>query len=94
MLTDPSNFFPTYQVVPEDAERKKLDLAADGHCFSLVVVTVSQDQNITLNMAAPILFAPASNKAIQVILENSGYDIQTPLPVFEQVKPVVEPVNK
>ena len=50
----------------------------------MVVVTVHADQHVTLNLAAPILFAPQSNKAIQVILENSGYDIQTPLPTVEK----------
>ena len=81
VLTDPTNFFPTYNVAPEELEREKIELDENEQCFSLVVVTVHQDRKITLNMAAPILFAPDSNKAIQVILENSGYDIQTPLPV-------------
>ena len=86
VLTDPSNFFPTYNVVPEELERKKIKLDENGECFSLVVVTVHQDRKITLNLVAPILFAPQSNKAIQVILENSGYDIQTPLPVVNVEK--------
>ncbi|MEA3466140.1 MAG: flagellar assembly protein FliW [Thermodesulfobacteriota bacterium] len=81
VLTDPTNFFPTYKVVPEELEREKIELDENGQYFSLVVVTVHQDRNITLNMAAPILFAPESNKAVQVILDDSSYDIQTPLPV-------------
>jgi len=57
---------------------------AEDKCHALVVVTVHPDRNVTLNLAAPILFAPQSNRAIQVILENSGYSIQTPLPIVEQ----------
>jgi len=84
VLTDPTNFFLDYQVVPEADEATKINLGEDEQCFSLVVVTVHADQHVTLNLAAPILFAPQSNKAIQVILENSGYDIQTPLPIIEK----------
>lgn len=86
VLTDPTNFFPTYMVEPEEHERKALDMGAEDTCHALVVVTVHPDRNVTLNLAAPILFAPQSNRAMQVILESSGYSIQTPLPV-----PVVEP---
>jgi len=85
VLTDPTNFFPNYMVVPEEGERNKIGIDTDGLCFSLVVVTVSQQRDITLNLAAPILFAPESNKAIQVILENSEYQIQTPLPQVQEV---------
>ena len=84
VLTDPSNFFVDYNVAPEEDERNKIQLKEEEQFFSLVVVTVHPDQKITLNLAAPILFAPQSNKAIQVILENSGYDIQTPLPTIEK----------
>ncbi|MDD3802282.1 MAG: flagellar assembly protein FliW [Desulfuromonas thiophila] len=45
------------------------------------------DRRITLNLAAPILFAAHTNRALQVILENSGYSIQTPLPVVQPATP-------
>lgn len=84
VLTDPTNFFLDYNVAPEEEERTKINLNEDDQCFSLVVVTVHPDRKVTMNLAAPILFAPQSNKALQVILENSGYDIQTPLPMIEK----------
>ncbi len=80
VLTDPTNFFLDYQLSPEDSERQSLDLDKDDECFILSVVTVPADQNITLNLAAPILFAPKTNRAIQVIVENSNYSSKTPLP--------------
>lgn len=86
VLTDPTNFFLDYNVAPDNDERVKIDLPEDGQFFSLVVVTVHEDRRITLNLAAPIIFAPESNKAIQVILENSNYDIQTPLPTVEKAE--------
>jgi flagellar assembly factor FliW len=57
-----------------------LHLEKDDDCFVLSVVTVPADQKITLNLAAPILFAPKTNRAIQVIIENSNYSSKTPLP--------------
>ncbi len=80
VLTDPTNFFLEYQLTPEDSERQMLHLGKDDDCYILSVVTVPADQKITLNLAAPILFAPKSNRAIQVIIENSSYSSKTPLP--------------
>ena len=80
VLTDPTNFFLDYQLTPEDSERQSLQLDKSDDCFILSVVTVPADQKITLNLAAPILFAPKTNRAIQVIVENSNYSSKTPLP--------------
>jgi flagellar assembly factor FliW len=80
VLTDPTNFFLDYQLIAEEAEREHLQLGTDDEFFILTVVTVPPNQEITINLAAPILFAPKTNKAIQVILENSPYSPKTPLP--------------
>lgn len=80
VLTDPTNFFLDYLVVPNDEERQQLHIDKTDSCFVLTVVTVPPDQNISLNLAAPILFSPKSNRAVQVILENAQYNSKTPLP--------------
>ena len=80
VLTDPTNFFLDYQLEPEDSERQSLNLEKGDDCFILSVVTVPANQQLTLNLAAPILFAPKTNRAIQVIIENSPYSHKTPLP--------------
>lgn len=80
VLTDPTNFFLNYSVIPDHTERSVLQISEGEECFVLVVVTVPPDQKITLNLAAPILFAPKTNRAIQTILENSDYQSRTPLP--------------
>lgn len=80
VLTDPTNFFLDYHLAPEESEKKNLQIEDDDDVFVLSIVTVPQDQKITLNLAAPILFAPKTNRAIQVILENSPYTSKTPLP--------------
>jgi len=80
VLTDPTNFFLDYSITPDDTERKQLLIDAEEPCFILSVVTVPPDQNISINLAAPILFAPSSNRAIQIILEDSSYESKTFLP--------------
>ena len=84
ILTDPTNFFLEYRIIPDDSERNLLHIGEDDECFALVVVTVPPDQNVTLNLAAPILFAPKSNRAIQIILEDTHYQTKTPLPAIEK----------
>lgn len=80
ILTDPTNFFLDYLVVPDAKEMQALGItsAADSHALS--IVTVSEQREITLNLAAPILYSPKTNKAIQVILEDSPYTTKTKLP--------------
>lgn len=80
VLTDPSNFFLNYKIIADDHERSILRINEDDECFILTVVTVPPDQKITINLAAPILFSPKTNRAMQVILENTDYQCKTPLP--------------
>ncbi len=80
VLTDPSNFFPNYHLQPDESEKNSLKIKDKDDCYVLSVVTVPQDQKITLNLAAPILFSAKTNRAIQVILENTEYKSKTPLP--------------
>ena len=80
VLTDPTNFFLDYRVAPDTAERQTLRIDQGDDCFVLVVVTVPPDQKITLNLAAPILYAPKSNRALQMILDKGGFSPKTPLP--------------
>ncbi len=80
VLTDPTNFFLDYLLEPDTSERQSLHIDENDECFVLTVVTVPPDQTITLNLAAPIFFAPKSNRAIQVIMEGAAYSSKTPLP--------------
>ena len=80
VLTDPTNFFLDYHVAPDNIERQLLHIDENEPYYVLTVVTVPPDQDITLNLAAPIIFSPKTNRALQVILENSTYTSKTPLP--------------
>lgn len=80
VLTDPTNFFLNYNVIPDRRERTKLGIEDSDDCHVLAVVTVPPDRKVTLNLMAPVLFAPSTNRAIQVALENSQYKTREPLP--------------
>lgn len=84
VVTDPTNFFLDYLVVPDDRDREKLGIDGQGDCFVLVIVSISEEKEITLNLSGPILYAPVTNKALQVILEDPRYDTRTPLPKIEK----------
>lgn len=86
VMTDPTNFFLDYKVVPDEAERSKLDMKEGDEAFILSVVTVHPDKSVTLNLQAPVVYTPASNRAIQVILDKGGYQTRTPLPAVEKMK--------
>lgn len=84
VVTDPTNFFLDYIVLPDENERKKLNIDESGSCFVLAIVSVSQDKEISLNLSGPILYAPETKKGLQVILEDPRYDIRTPLPKIDK----------
>ncbi len=88
VLTDPTNFFLDYRVLPEKEDRDMLQIKEGDECLTLVVVTVPEDLNITLNLAAPILYSPVKNRAIQVILDDANkkdiWSTRTPLPDFKE----------
>ena len=84
VLTDPTDFYYDYNVVPDKRERERLEIGEKDVFLVVSVVTVTPDRKITLNLAAPILFAPKTNRAIQVILEGTQFSSRTPLPEVVQ----------
>lgn len=85
VLTDPIGFYYDYKIVPDDNERQKLGIDEKADCHVLCIVTVPEDLKVTLNLAAPIVFAPETNSALQVVLEGTKFSSQTPLPTMEEL---------
>jgi flagellar assembly factor FliW len=79
LLTDPNHFFIDYSVTPDKGEQGKLGVQGAEECLALAIVTVNGDTTVTLNLAAPIVFAPETRRAVQVILEGAPYNTRTPL---------------
>ena len=84
VVTDPTQFFLDYLVTPDAKEREKLGIDENGECFILAIVSVSPEKKISLNLSGPLLYAPETNKGLQVILEDTRYSTQTPLPEIEK----------
>ena len=84
VVTDPTNFFLDYSVLPDETERQKLEIDKDDTCFVLAIVSISENKEITLNLSGPILYAPEANRGLQVILDDPHYQIRTPLPQVEK----------
>ena len=80
VLTDPTNFFLDYRVQPGKKEKAALGIENGDEYFALSVVTVQVGGTVTLNLAAPILFLPKNNRAMQIILEDSRYTTKHALP--------------
>jgi flagellar assembly factor FliW len=79
LLINPSLFFPDYQVDVSRKVREKLGIEADDPCFILTTITFHQDKAVTLNLLAPVVYAPKTDRAVQIVLEGSGYLTKTPL---------------
>lgn len=84
VLTDPTNFFPEYQVMPDTSERRKLGMHEGEVSHTLAVVTVHEGGKITLNLAAPLLYSVANNQMLQVVLEKSTWSTRQELPVADE----------
>ena len=83
VVTDPTHFFRDYLIGPDERERAKLGIDADGACHALAIVSISENREITLNLSGPILYAPATNRGLQVILDDPRYSTRTPLPTIK-----------
>ena len=80
LLIDPALFFPDYEVTPDAEVLEKLGITSQDPCFVLTMITFHQDDTITLNLLAPVIYTPKTDRAVQIILEASGYEAKTPLP--------------
>ncbi|NLX19667.1 MAG: flagellar assembly protein FliW [Desulfobulbus sp.] len=80
VVTDPTHFFLDYRVIPDADERKVLGISDEDECFVLVIVSISAQKEITLNLQGPLLYSPATNQAMQVIVEDPRYSTRMPLP--------------
>jgi len=79
VVTDPTNFYPDYQVNAAENERKKMQIGANDEYFVLSIVSISPEKEITLNLSGPILYSPITNRALQGIIDDNRYSTKTPL---------------
>ncbi len=80
VLTDPTNFYYDYAITPNEEEMEKLQITKNSKYFTLVIVTVTKERKITLNLSGPIIYSDETRRALQVVIEDAKYSPQTPLP--------------
>lgn len=77
LLINPVLFFPDYRVDIGCKEREKLGIKVNDPYFILTTITFQQDRTVTLNLLAPIIYAPRTDMAIQIVLDGSGFLTKT-----------------
>lgn len=77
LLINPALFFPDYRVTVGRSVREKLAIGVNDPYFILTTITFHQDQTVTMNLLAPVVYTPKTDRAVQIVLEGSGYLTKT-----------------
>jgi len=80
LLVDPQLYFPEYWIDVGEQEAQVLGMDQDEGYSILTMITVHPDQSITLNLVAPVIYAPRTQRALQIVLENTEYSVRTRIP--------------
>src|SRR5579859_5740264 len=78
LLTDPNIYVPEYSPMVEDSVATSIGLeeGTPRLLFSTVSIPKGSPQDMTLNLAAPIVINAASGKAKQLVFEDGAYTIR------------------
>ena len=77
---DPSKFYTEYENGISDADAEKLHLTSENDASVFVVITVAKGgQEITADLAAPVIVNTKEMLGLQVILQDNRYPIKHPL---------------
>jgi flagellar assembly factor FliW len=80
VVVDPGAFFDEYDFDLSDAEAQRLELQNEEDALVLVVVTIGKNgQETTANLAAPIVINSRNLTAMQVVIQESKYEVREPL---------------
>lgn len=80
VVVDPSEFFANYEFEVSDADAERIGLSAAEDALALAIVTIDRGtENITVNLAAPILINAKSLKGMQIVLQDNSYSVRHPL---------------
>ncbi len=80
VLVDPSEFFTNYEIEISDADAEKLQLEKAEDAVVLSIVTIGENgQNVTANLAAPIVINIHNLVGMQVVLQDPRYTVKHPL---------------
>lgn len=87
-VINPYFLFPDYCPAVPERVFNELNVHDENDLLLLTVVVIPQDfENMTTNLAAPILINAQKNLGLQVILENTEYSLRCP--IYEAVRSLV-----
>jgi len=78
-VVPPREFFPDYVPVIPAAVRDSLDLAEDDPVLLTVVSPPQGEEPATANLLAPIVINARTGRAVQTVLDDSGWPLRAPL---------------
>jgi flagellar assembly factor FliW len=79
--SDPWQIFDDYEPRLPAYATEALDIRGPEDFTILCIVVVTKDaEEMTMNLMAPIILNLKTRRGRQVMLENSGYSVRTPIP--------------
>ena len=80
VVVDPSEHFDNYEVEIGDSDEERLQLVDESDALVFTILTIRNGgQDITANLAAPIIINAKNLIGAQVVLQNERYSTQCPL---------------
>lgn len=81
VLLDPFHVFPEYSVTLGDGEIAALAVENRDDLLVFTTVNIISEQELTTNLAAPIIVNLRNNTAMQLIIPEKIGELRTPLPL-------------
>jgi flagellar assembly factor FliW len=78
LVTDPSMYVPEYSPVVDEGQIKALEIGVNTPrlLFTTVSIPHGQPEEMTVNLAAPIVINALTRRAKQIVLEDQAYTIK------------------
>ena len=83
VVTNPFQFFPDYRPELEASHRRAVEAADDAALELFAIANVGRDE-VSLNLAAPLLVNPDRRRATQAILERGDHPTRAPIRPLER----------
>lgn len=80
LVVPPARFFPDYAPEVDDETASRLGVSSSDEVLLLCLITAGDSlATTTANLAAPLLVNTATNRALQVVLDDPALSVATPL---------------
>jgi flagellar assembly factor FliW len=79
LVVDPRNVLPNFRCDIGSADRARLGASDDGTFLWLAIVSVSGEDDVTVNLRAPIVIDPTRMRGRQVLPNACVYPLQHPI---------------